>query len=288
MDSNSGLQPSYRGFVETAGDAQSLIEACLRGSLPLIRSRPVTSERPTLVQSGHIFIFEEAASGIKRWTDGKRWTPSRALDGFLVYGELQPAGRQSRIIKTGNQSVLVNEGLEGRYDQLYGPLAKSFNTHPEDLVKKTIRLKYLNHTWHVVSYYRPVEVLEDRLKRPFIDQDNQENQDIVQMLHVDGSHLPLGDLSLSYRTGEHSGPSRLCPWNTGASALTENGADCAACTGLEPDHCNVQQNLLPDPGVWDMEVMPDSIMANETHQQGLNLESSWPVVPRDFEGRREL
>jgi hypothetical protein len=187
MQSNSGIQPSYRGFVETAGDAYGLIEACIRGSLPFVRGRPTPLERASLAQSGHIFIFEETASGMKRWTDGKRWTPSRALDGFLVYGELNPAGGQSRIAENRNQPLLIDEGMKGRHDQLYGPLAKSFNFHPEDLVKKTICLKHLDRTWHVVSYYRPVDVLQGRLKSPSMD---LVNQDMVHMLPREGSLMP--------------------------------------------------------------------------------------------------
>jgi hypothetical protein len=189
------------------------------------------------------------------------------LNDFLVYGDLQPAGGQSRVAENGDQSVLIDEDMKGQHDQLYGPLFKSFNIRSQDLVKKTIRFPYLQRTWHVVSYYRPVEVLEDCLKRPFMDQDNQ---DTVQMLHVDSSQLPLGCLSWSYRTGENSVPSGLCPGNTGASAWTD----------VRPYHpaWNVQQNSLPYPGVWDMEIMPESKMASETHQHGLNLEPLWPAM----------
>lgn len=117
MESNSGIQPSYQGFIETGGDAKGLIEACLRGSLPFVCRRPIPSERASLAQSGHIFIFEENASGIKRWTDGKRWTPSRALDNSLVYRELNPVGTQSRIPENGSQPVLIEEGMKRRQDR---------------------------------------------------------------------------------------------------------------------------------------------------------------------------
>lgn len=40
-----------------------------------------------MVQSGAVFVFDEHESGIKRWTDGLVWSPSRILNNFLVYRE---------------------------------------------------------------------------------------------------------------------------------------------------------------------------------------------------------
>lgn len=37
-----------------------------------------------MVQSGAVFVFDEHESGIKRWTDGLVWSPSRILNNFLV------------------------------------------------------------------------------------------------------------------------------------------------------------------------------------------------------------
>ena len=279
MDSNSGFQPSYWGFLETAGDAQRLADGCLRGSLPVVRRRPTTSEQPSLVQSGHIFVFEETTSGIKRWTDGKRWTPSRVLDAFLVYGELNPAGRQPRTAQTDVQTVVNDEGMKGRQDQLYGPLAKSFNIRPEDLVKKTIRFPYLERTWHVVSYYRPVDVLQNGLKRPFMDQDNQGHCANVALRREFMPHLYL---SLNHQAEENRTPS-MWPLDIRTPTLMDVEQFYHKSNELDHDHCNAQQDSLPSPGVWDLEVMPDSTMASETRQQGLNLESSWLVVTRDSE-----
>jgi hypothetical protein len=37
-----------------------------------------------MVQSGSVFVYDEQESGIKRWTDGHSWSPSRILANFLV------------------------------------------------------------------------------------------------------------------------------------------------------------------------------------------------------------
>ena len=45
-----------------------LFEACLDGSLHHVPRRPHDRERSSLIKSGSVFIYEENASGIKRWT----------------------------------------------------------------------------------------------------------------------------------------------------------------------------------------------------------------------------
>lgn len=64
--------------------------------------RPHDRERSTLIKSGSVFIYEESASGIKRWTDGVPWSPSRILNNFLIYRELEkpfPPGEKKRATK---------------------------------------------------------------------------------------------------------------------------------------------------------------------------------------------
>lgn len=34
--------------------------------------------------SGAVFVFGEEESGMKRWTDGRLWSPSRISGNFLV------------------------------------------------------------------------------------------------------------------------------------------------------------------------------------------------------------
>ena len=98
----AALQPTFNGHVATTQDALILFEACLQGHLSHVPRRPHDRERSTLIRSGSIFIYEENASGIKRWTDGVTWSPSRILGNFLVYRELDkpfPPGEKKRAMK---------------------------------------------------------------------------------------------------------------------------------------------------------------------------------------------
>lgn len=82
------LEPTWQGYCGSTMDALYLIEWCLRGVGKHVPRRPHDRERGDLIASGNIFIYEEHASGIKRWTDGVPWSPSRILGNFLIYREL--------------------------------------------------------------------------------------------------------------------------------------------------------------------------------------------------------
>jgi len=102
------LVPTFHGFVHNSMDGLVLFEACLSGKLHHVPRRPHDRERSSLIKSGSIFIYEENASGIKRWTDGVAWSPSRILGNFLIYRELEkpfPPGEKKRAMKRKRTSL---------------------------------------------------------------------------------------------------------------------------------------------------------------------------------------
>ena len=183
------LQPTYHGYLATTLDALVLIEACLRGNLNHVPRRPQDRERTDLIRSGNIFIYEESASGIKRWTDGVNWSPSRILGNFLIYRELEKPfepGQKKRALKTKQRKGPAN-GVSKRSSQsppghaglgvekeveraLIGSLVDSYPFKQEaGLVKKTISVTYRGVLHHVVSYYTTDDVIEHRLPVPTED-----------------------------------------------------------------------------------------------------------------------
>ena len=109
------LVPTFHGFVQNSMDGLILFEACLSGKLHHVPRRPHDRERSQLIKSGNIFIYEENASGIKRWTDGVAWSPSRILGNFLIYRELDkpfPPGEKKRAIKRKRSSLPGAEGFQ--------------------------------------------------------------------------------------------------------------------------------------------------------------------------------
>ncbi|KAF7966585.1 hypothetical protein HWV62_37819 [Athelia sp. TMB] len=78
----------FHGAVDNTVDALRLVAAARRGVIPRVLRRLNDVERRALVVSGAVFVFAVGESRIKRWTDGRVWSPSRIDGNFLVYREL--------------------------------------------------------------------------------------------------------------------------------------------------------------------------------------------------------
>ena len=134
-------------------------------------------------------MYEEATSGIKRWTDGIPWSPSRILTNFLIYRQLNspfPPGekkratkRSQRAIKPGepyptsatstpvtdesrpfpapespNPSVKAEESPDKDANRgLVGSLVDSYEFKENGLLKKTMTVTVNHVQHHLVSYY---------------------------------------------------------------------------------------------------------------------------------------
>ena len=199
---SGSLQPTYFGHVASTKDALILFEACLTGTLSHVPRRPHDRERNALIKSGCVFIYEENASGIKRWTDGVPWSPSRILGNFLVYRELLkpfPPGEKKRATKRNkrpskpgepypraNGDTSSNEGStmispsspvtpsaksDNGFDKeteraLIGSLVDSYGFKEGGLVKKTMSVNVHGVHHHLVSYYKVEDVLAGTLSSP--------------------------------------------------------------------------------------------------------------------------
>ena len=190
----AALQPTFQGHVATTQDALILFEACLQGHLSHVPRRPHDRERSSLIRSGCVFIYEENASGIKRWTDGVTWSPSRILGNFLVYRELDkpfPPGEKKRAMKKQarrpsragepyGRTSEVSSYSDGQSSnlptdrsasaeverQLIGSLVDSYGFKSDGLVKKTMSVTVGGVTHHLVSYYHVNDVLTNQLRTP--------------------------------------------------------------------------------------------------------------------------
>jgi Gti1/Pac2 family transcription factor len=206
MNSTSELDATYYGFIGSTYDALILFEACIAGQIKHVSRRPQNHERERVIQSGGIFIYEENTSGIKRWTDGISWSPSRILGNFLIYrqlvkafepGEKRKAIKRSKagpssISKSGpnnnksrnkeNNFQVVNslQAISGTNSRastikpeteraLIGSLADSYDFLGDGLVKKTISVNYGEVTHHLVSYYTISDAISQKFLVPSKD-----------------------------------------------------------------------------------------------------------------------
>lgn len=79
---------TFYGIIRSPEDVVILLEACRRGLLPRVTKRMSNEER-ACIRSGSVFVYDETESGIRRWTDGRAWSPSRIQGDFLVYREVE-------------------------------------------------------------------------------------------------------------------------------------------------------------------------------------------------------
>lgn len=199
------LAPTWHGYIHTTRDALIVLEACLQGKLAHIPRRPKDSEKPSLISSGSVFVYEQNASGMKRWTDGCSWSPSRIMGNFLVYREIiasfPPGGKGG---KKAVKRPRLDEGYrrsdrdcsamphDDRRDSLTeleklqaanlpsgmttetarrfcGSLIDTYEFKTDGLLKKTITVEIRGVTHHVVCYYKLSDVLSGTLIRPRAD-----------------------------------------------------------------------------------------------------------------------
>ncbi|KAG0363482.1 Gti1/Pac2 family-domain-containing protein [Gamsiella multidivaricata] len=162
---------TFHGYIETTQDTLLIFEACRRGLLPRICRRLQEKER-RIVQSGTVFVFDERESGIKRWTDGLVWSPSRILGNFLVYRELDkrnsgkkdvsPIDRASRSSDSDAESVID----KSKERALVGSLTNSYRFKRNGLIKKTMSIIVNGVSQHMISYYSKEDVLAGKLRTP--------------------------------------------------------------------------------------------------------------------------
>ncbi|MCJ1276950.1 hypothetical protein MMC21_004758 [Puttea exsequens] len=195
-------KPTWQGHIETTKDALLIFEACFSGHLAHCSRRPHDRERNQLIVSGNVFVYEEATSGIKRWTDGIPWSPSRILTNFLIYRQLNspfPPGEKKRATKRSqrppkpgdpyptsspsgtpttdehrtfpppespNANIKSEEALDKDANRgLVGSLVDSYEFKENGLLKKTMTVTVQNVQHHLVSYYS-LEDAKYNLKTP--------------------------------------------------------------------------------------------------------------------------
>ncbi|KAF5126880.1 hypothetical protein DV495_003122 [Geotrichum candidum] len=265
------LQPTFTGYISSTEDALLLFQATIDGKLPAVSRRPHDRERTELVRSGAVFVFNEQTSGIKRWTDGIAWSPSRILGNFLVYRQLEKpftpgekkqarkrsSSTSSAYLQTGAASHSVkntspysqstrsrrnsnvmggqygtgeeikyqvgapggmtgsslpiqlsmpnhmppqdgNEAFAGNLEKemtiersLVGSLVDSYGFKKDGLIKKTISIVVQGQAHHLVSYYRPEDVISGIFETP---RNSPHLKDIVlsdEITHNQNFRIPL-------------------------------------------------------------------------------------------------
>ncbi|RPB07468.1 hypothetical protein P167DRAFT_495699, partial [Morchella conica CCBAS932] len=183
---NQPVCPTVTGVtIESTADALKIVKACQKQYFHCVPRRPLDNERSELIKSGHVFVYEENESRIKRWTDSIRWSPSRAMTNLLVYREVfdkfKPGGR--RVIRpnarnprmqpyssSGRPSSLLDPLLQALRPEerkaVVGSLHDSYLFKEDGLCKKTLAVTIDQYKYHIVAYFKISDVLNKILRRP--------------------------------------------------------------------------------------------------------------------------
>ncbi|KAI8358511.1 Gti1/Pac2 family-domain-containing protein [Blakeslea trispora] len=174
------MAETFHGYVETTQDVLLIFEGCRRGLIPRVHRRLQEKER-RMIRSGSIFVFDERESGIKRWTDGLVWSPSRILGNFLIYRELDKRAPGEKKLSISNASS--NDSRQRSYSadqtainatptdrnrerRLVGSLSDSYRFRKDGLIKKTMSIIVNGVAQHLISYYLPSDIINNQLRTP--------------------------------------------------------------------------------------------------------------------------
>lgn len=180
-----------------------VIQATLDKKLPTVSRRPVNRERDQLIRLGHVFVFIEETSGIKRWTDGVPWSASRILGRFLVYRQLDTTSVRQKNSKRKNSRTITTHAADEPPLQTSALRTRNLPIDDYALVKKTLSLSIdadsKAQTIHLISYFSAHDVLSGKLIRP--SQGGLEQVNILAKLTKSvaaltlGGKMPVGDES---------------------------------------------------------------------------------------------
>jgi hypothetical protein len=184
-DYHLNIMETYFGYIETVQDALLVIEAARRGLLPRAQHRLTDSERAN-IRSGSIFVWDESEVGMRRWTDGRSWSPSRVNGCFLNYRELEhrrcsqgASFSYSMCMPHDNMSTFNWMGESGQRKPMASRMRTSstgtssgrnknnFRYKVNGLTKRTISVTISEpRKLHLISYFCKQDVINGHLRRP--------------------------------------------------------------------------------------------------------------------------
>lgn len=163
---------TYNGYVRTPADAILLIQACYNGFLPCVRKR-LSPKEGRSIRNGSVFIWEEHETGLRRWTDGRKWSPSRVSGRFLVYREMKRKELNESVAKPASELDITSEGPCQRRDfrSVVGIADDQLAHQPQSQFMKlsfSITSPTGQH-WHLINYYHQPNEPASELQEPTAD-----------------------------------------------------------------------------------------------------------------------
>ncbi|KAJ2765663.1 Gluconate transport-inducing protein, partial [Coemansia nantahalensis] len=249
---------SYYGFVSTSEDALALFEACRLGYKQRVPRRLSDSERAA-IRSGSVFVWEECESGMKRWTDGRSWSPSRVQGCFLTYHEWEGRRRAQRhpslhamhgFNLPANMHSLPGQPIPmgiARYGHFIGGPTKAGSTQvqygfPKEngMLKKALSISTTDgKRLHIIAYYTKEDQARRRLLTPTSDPN-------FPKLVVPPNLYP--DMSPESMYGASHSLATLAPAGAFGDAAAADRAPQSSATPTDAGDCHSPSSLNPRDG----------------------------------------
>ncbi|KHJ32018.1 putative camp-independent regulatory protein pac2 [Erysiphe necator] len=162
---------TYFGHIKTPADAIKLFEACRLGLLQRVRRR-LSEKQRQLIKSGSVFIWDEHEAGMRRWTDGKNWSPSRVSGSFLTYREMdgKRASHNELALLPRQSTTASHESIPVSDEELDEESHEQYRYKPDGLMKQTFSITTsTGQNLHLISYYSRSDPNVRNLTQPSFD-----------------------------------------------------------------------------------------------------------------------
>ncbi|EMD33705.1 hypothetical protein CERSUDRAFT_117781 [Gelatoporia subvermispora B] len=239
-------RPTFSSIrIRSPTDAHIIFYAVVSRMLPMVAHRLDIRER-RFIQSGSVFVWEErsqlsepSGSEIERWTDGRRWGPSRVRDEFLYYEEKLPEVNEDEELS----SLMLSTRL----------IKKTYSVY--------VRTRTGSRKWHLVAYYT-----EQTLDQLLTIDDFPE---LAALRH----HIPEGLFTTARltrcRTRAEHGVDDGYTRSGGPPMLTLSSPDSSPSpTAITPpSSAHVLPRLKPEPWPLPSQTSSDTDIANNNQAQ---------------------
>ncbi|OZJ01749.1 hypothetical protein BZG36_05242, partial [Bifiguratus adelaidae] len=157
------------------------------GPLHRVQRRLSEKERAS-IRSGSVYAWDEREAGMRRWTDGRNWSPSRVSGAFLTYRELDfkrrtavtSASRSPHSSEryspdedmepSTNSSSNASSGSASSGSSQSAPKSSNFVYKAQGLIKQSFSIHTATHQkLHVISYFTKADVMGGKLMTPTAD-----------------------------------------------------------------------------------------------------------------------
>ncbi|KAL1922197.1 uncharacterized protein VTP21DRAFT_9736 [Calcarisporiella thermophila] len=209
---------TYHGHIKTRQDALLVFEACRLGVLQRQHRRLAEKER-SAVRSGAVFVWDEKEAGMRRWTDGKHWSPSRVHGSFLSYRELD-----------SKRSLLASSDPSQPDDKHYQSQQTSFKS--DGLIKQSYSITTADQRrLHLICYYSRRDVLNNRLQVPTRDS-RLAGITIPPGYYLDTGEAPATKSSPTVHVAGHQRKSSLTMTPSSSSASSSSASSSSSSVAL--------------------------------------------------------